>query len=66
MYFGLPDIYVDVGAHIAHFFRGEQERLSVLLPYIKAGLEAGDQCCLVTEGAASPMIQEHLGGLGWM
>ena len=64
VYFGLPDIFVDVGAHIAHFFRGEQERLSVLLPFIQAGLEAGDQCCLVTEGAASPMIQEHLGELG--
>ena len=64
VYFGLPDIYVDVGAHIAHFFRGEQERLSVLLPFIQAGLEAGDQCCLVTEGVASPMIQQHLGDLG--
>ena len=64
VYFGLPDIYVDIGAHIAHFFRGEQERLSVLLPFIQAGLEAGDQCCLITESAASPMIQEHLGELG--
>ena len=64
VYFGLPDVYVDVGAHIAHFFRGEQERLSVLLPFIQAGLEAGNQCCLVTEGAASPMIQEHLEELG--
>ncbi len=64
VYFGLPDIYVDVGAHIAHFFRGEEESLSVLLPFIQAGLEAGNQCCLITEGAASPMIQEHLRDLG--
>jgi len=64
VYFGLPDIYVEVGSHIAHFFRGEQERLSVLLPFIQAGLKAGDQCCLVTESSASPMIQEHLGELG--
>ncbi len=65
VYFGLPDVFVDVGAHIAHFFRGEQERLSVLLPFIQAGLEAGTQCCLlVAEGAASPMIQEHLRELG--
>ena len=64
VYFGLPDIFVDVGAHIAHFFRGEEERLSVLLPFIQAGLEAGDQCCLVTEGAASPIIQENLKELG--
>ena len=64
VYFGLPDIFVDVGDHIAHFFRGEEERLSVLLPFIQAGLEAGDQCCMITESAASPMIQEHLGELG--
>ena len=64
VYFGLPDIYVDIGAHIAHFFRGEDERLSVLLPFIQAGLDAGDQCCLVTEGSAAPMIQENLRGLG--
>ena len=65
VYFGLPDIYVDIGAHIAHFFRGEEERLSVLLPFIQAGLEAGNQCCLlVAEGGASPMIQEHLRELG--
>ena len=64
VYFGLPDIFVDVGSHIAHFFRGEQERLSVLLPFVQAGLEAGDQCCLITEGSASPMIEEHLGKLG--
>ncbi len=64
VYFGLPDIFVDVGSHIAHFFRGEQERLSVLLPFIQAGLEAGDQCCLIIEGSASPMIEEHLGELG--
>ena len=38
--------------------------MSVLLPFIQAGLEAGDQCCLVTEGAASPMIQKRLGELG--
>ena len=61
VYFGLPDIYVDVGAHIAHFFRGKQERLSVLLPFIQAGLEAGNQCCLITEAAACPMILELIG-----
>ena len=71
VYFGLPDIFVDVGAHIAHFFRGEQERLSVLLPYIQTGLDAGDLCCLVTEGAASPLetsldtIPDYSGACGY-
>ena len=64
VYFGLPDIYVDVGAHIAHFFRGEQERLSVLLPFIQAGLEAGDQCLLIVEPSVSPNITNWLTDLG--
>ena len=42
VFFGLPNVYVDIGAHIAHFFRGEQERLTILIPFIKSGLEAGD------------------------
>ena len=64
VFVGLPDIYVDRGAHIAHFFQGEQERTAVLAPYLRAGLEAGDQCLLVTEAAAIPVIKDHLGELG--
>jgi len=45
VYFGLPAIFVDVGARIAHFFRGEPERLSVPLPFMQAGPETGNQCC---------------------
>ena len=65
MFFGLPGVYVDKGAHIAHFFRGEKERLAVLVPFIQAGLEAGDQCvALVTEPLASPVITDRLNELG--
>ena len=62
VFFGLPDLYVEKGAHIAHFLprrAGETDRPGAL---IQAGLEAGDQCCvLVTEGAVSPTIKDHLG-----
>ena len=64
VFFGLPDVYVGIGAHIAHFFRGDDQRLAVLAPFLQAGLEAGDQCVLVTEPASSPMIQGRLGELG--
>lgn len=64
VFFGLPNIFVDKGAHIAHFFRGDQERVNILAPYLQAGLEAGDQCLLVTEAAAVPFIKDHLGELG--
>ena len=64
VFLGLPDIFVERGAHIAHFFRGEEERWSVLLPFIRAGINAGDQCCLFTEDEASPMIQQKLKEFG--
>ena len=60
VFFGLPDVYVDKGAHVAHFFQGDQERGSVLAPFLRAGLESGDQCILVTEASASSIIADSL------
>ncbi len=64
VFFGLPDVYVDKGAHVAHFFQGDQERVNVLAPFLRAGLECGDQCVLVAEASASPIIADSLKGLG--
>ena len=64
VFFGLPDVYVDKGAHVAHFFQGDQERVNVLAPYLRAGLESGDQCILVTEASASPIVRDSLKELG--
>lgn len=64
VFLGLPGVYVAVGDHIAHFFRGEQERLTILGPSIKAGLEAGDQCVVITEASAVSDIEAGLRELG--
>ena len=64
VFFGLPNVFVDKGAHIAHFFRGEEERFAILAPYLHAGLEAGDQCILVAEPLASPIIMNRLRDTG--
>ena len=64
VFFGLTNVFVDKGAHIAHFFRGDQERLDVLAPFLQAGLVSGDQCVLVAEASASPMIVGSLKELG--
>ncbi|MCZ6891239.1 MAG: MEDS domain-containing protein [Chloroflexi bacterium] len=64
VFFGLPDVYVDIGAHVAHFFQGDQERVNILAPYLQAGLESGDQCVLVAEASASPVISDSLKELG--
>jgi hypothetical protein len=50
MKFGLPDVSFGVGDHICCFYRGPTERDEILLPYLHAGLVAGDKCtCVVDE-----------------
>ena len=57
---GIPDVYVDKGAHIAHFFRGDHERLTILVPFIHVWIGAGDQCVIVSEPSAFPLIRSGL------
>ncbi len=57
---GIPDVYVDKGSHIAHFFRGDDERLTILVPFIRVGLAAGDQCVIVSEPSVFPVIRSRL------
>lgn len=59
VFFGLPGIHVAKGAHIAYFFKGQEERLTLLAPFLKAGLKAGDQCLLVTEQSAFPNLTDY-------
>ena len=60
VYLGLPGVFVSSGSHVAHFFSGAVERWSVLSRFIAAGLEAGDQCLLVTEPSAFPLITNRV------
>ena len=64
VFLGLPGVHVAEGSHIAHFFRGEPERLAVMAPFIKAGLEAGDQCVMVAETPALSTLKNRLRELG--
>ncbi len=57
---GIPEFYLDRGSHIAYMFQEEHERLNVLAPFMKAGLEAGDQCVLIAPSAATPIIIDRL------
>lgn len=34
--------------HIAHFYRGADQRFSVLGPYVQTGLERGDRCVFIS------------------
>ena len=44
---GFGDVTATVGDHIAHFFRGDDQRFSVLGPYVETGLRRGDRCVFI-------------------
>lgn len=46
---GLPGVSMNVSDHICAFYRGVEERDAVLLPYLRAGLQAGDKCICVLD-----------------
>lgn len=64
VFLGLPGVHVARGSHIAHFFHGEEERLTVLVPFLRAGLEAGDLCLLVAERRGASVLMSRLEELG--
>ena len=50
---GFGGVGAAVGDHIAHFFRGDEQRFSVLGPYIETGLRRGDRCVFIPRPATS-------------
>jgi hypothetical protein len=65
--FGLPGVALERGDHICAFHFGEAERDEIVLPYLRAGLVAGDKCvCVVDQTAPSEIVAglvEHEGSL---
>jgi len=49
--FGIPGLQVAQGDHICAFYRSIAERDEVLLPFLRAGLAAGDKCICVLDGS---------------
>jgi len=45
---GFGDVTASVGDHIAHFFRGDDQRFSVLGSYLETGLQRGDRCVFIS------------------
>jgi hypothetical protein len=62
--FGLPDVYVFNHAHVAHLFAGEDERLTVLAPFVASGIQAGDHCLCIAEDPDYLELRQRLGELG--
>lgn len=48
---GLPGVTMTAGDHVCAFYRGDAQRDDVLLPYLRAGLRAGERCICVVDAA---------------
>lgn len=49
--FGIPGLQVAPGDHVCAFYHGRAERDDVLLPFLRAGLTAGDKCICVLDAS---------------
>lgn len=56
---GVPGLDVQVGDHVCAFYRGP-ERDEVLIPFLQAGLQSGDKCVCVVDGAEPAGLLEAL------
>ncbi len=46
---GLPGVTLSEGDHICAFYRGAEGRDEILVPFLRAGVEAGDLCTAVLD-----------------
>lgn len=57
---GLPGVAIRAGDHVCAFYRGQEERDAVLLPYLRAGLQAGDTCIGVLDSTPPSELAAEL------
>ena len=58
---GLGNLYAGAGDHIGHFYRTSEEEMSVLVSFVKTGLQTRDKCvCLMGSGFKCQELQETL------
>lgn len=60
---GIPGVQVDQGDHICAFYRGLGDRDETLIPYLRAGLEAGDKCVCVVDATDPETVLAELRGV---
>lgn len=62
VHLGFADISVPLGSHIVSFYRDLSQMRSVVVPFIRTGLEMGDKCICVVEEETRDGLQEALQG----
>ncbi len=61
---GFGGITAAVGDHIAHFYKGLDQRFSVLGPYFAEGIRRGDQCVFISSPEVADQLCEWLTSSG--
>jgi hypothetical protein len=59
--FGLPGLGLAPGDHLCAFYMGQEERDEFLLPYLRAGLHAGDKCICVVDATEPAVVLGRIG-----
>lgn len=59
--FGIAGVELESGDHLCAIYLGRQERDDIVLPYLRAGLRAGDKCIAIID--SSP-LGDVLAGIG--
>jgi len=49
--FGLAGVDLEAGDHLCAMYMGQQERDEIVLPYLRAGLRAGDKCLCIIDSS---------------
>lgn len=61
---GFGGITASIGDHIAHFYRGSNQRFNVLGPYVAEGLRNGDKCVVIASPDVAAQLCEWLTAQG--
>ena len=59
--FGLAGVDLEAGDHLCALYLGQQERDEIVLPYLRAGLRAGDKCICIIDSSPLDDILEGIG-----
>jgi hypothetical protein len=57
---GFGGATASVGDHIAHFYRGDNEMLGILGPYIAEGLRRGERCAVISSEPTADKLRNWL------
>ena len=57
---GFGDIETSVGAHICAFYKGQQDRDDLLIPYLEEGIRNGEKCICLIDSSGPEEIWDHL------